>query len=125
MERFAENLLRHRWATLFLLVVLSALLAYQLRFFSVRSSMDEGLPENDPSVRFFKKFLDIYENPDLLLIGVKRDDIFCKETLERIEWLTRAVEAVPDVMRVTSITNVPYIRGTREGIEVKPFLEEI
>lgn len=125
MERLAEILLRYRGAWLLLLLALSCFFASQLRFLSVRSSIDETLPKDHPRVRTFEKFREEFENPDLVLVGLKEEDVFRKETLERIDELTREIEAVPDVLRVTSIRNVPHIRGTGEGIEVKPFLEEL
>jgi hydrophobe/amphiphile efflux-3 (HAE3) family protein len=125
MDRLAEILLRYRWPLLFLLIVLSCFFATQLRFWSVRSSIDETLPKDHPRARYFEQFLQEFENPDLVLVGLKEEDIFRRETLERIDHLTREIEKVPHLLRVTSITNVPHIRGTEEGIEVRPFLEEI
>jgi hydrophobe/amphiphile efflux-3 (HAE3) family protein len=125
MERLAEILLRYRWPLLLLLIALSCFFATQFRFLSVRSSFDETLPKDHPRVRYFEQFLQEFENPDLVLVGLKEEDVFRKETLEQIDQLTREIEKVPHLLRVTSITNVPHIRGTEEGIEVRPFLEEI
>ncbi len=125
MERLAEILLRYRRPLLLLLIALSCFFAAQLRFWSVRSSIDETLPGSHPRVRHFEQFLQEFENPDLILVGLEAEDIFQQETLERIERMTRAIQEVPHVQRVVSITNVPHIRGTEEGIEVRPFLEEI
>lgn len=125
MERLAEILLRYRRVLLLFLIALSCFFAGQLRFWSVRSSIDENLPKSHPQARHFERFLEEFENPDLILAGLQADDVFQQETLEKIEGLTREIEKVPHIQRVTSITNVPHIRGTEEGIEVRPFLEEI
>jgi predicted RND superfamily exporter protein len=52
-------------------------------------------------------------------------DVFQHRVLHKIDRLSRALEILPGVTKVTSLTQVGVIRGTPEGLEVRPLLPEI
>lgn len=52
-------------------------------------------------------------------------DLFQPAVLHKIDRLSRELEALPGVLGVTSLTQVGVIRGSPEGLEVRPLLEEI
>ncbi len=52
-------------------------------------------------------------------------DCFTPPVLEKIAHLTRDLESIPGVAGVTSLTQVGTIRGSIDGLEVRPLIEEI
>lgn len=52
-------------------------------------------------------------------------DCFSPPVLEKIARLTTALEQLPGVAAVTSLTHVGTIRGSVDGLEVRPLIEEI
>jgi predicted RND superfamily exporter protein len=52
-------------------------------------------------------------------------DLFQPAVLHKIDRLSRELQALPGVLGVTSLTQVGVIRGSPEGLEVRPLMAEV
>ncbi len=127
MERIAPGLLRYRSGLFVLIELLSAISAYQLRYFSARANI-ESLSKNDPEIRTFEQFIVHFENADLIIMGLAFDDVFRKEHIEFIRYLTRKIEYVSGVLRSgrsASPIFLPYeVQRKVRGL-LDPLLEQV
>lgn len=124
-RKIAAFVLDHRLAITVLLLIVTAVLAFQLRLFSISQSEREDLPDNDPELLYFEQFCRRFGDAELLIVAVEADDVFTHEVLTYVKKLTDQIAAVPDVEEVVSLTNVHDVRATEEELSIKPLFETI
>ncbi|MBI5489671.1 MAG: hypothetical protein HY905_20225 [Deltaproteobacteria bacterium] len=76
------------------------------------------LPTDDPEVREFRAAAGPFGMLDTLLIGVERDDLFAKDSLDRLRKFTRDAAMVPGVAEVVCFTEIPLIKAGTSTTEV-------
>ena len=128
MHRVADFLLRYPRAVMAALVVLSVGAGLYLLLGGVRFDYDleNFLPADDPGIQQFRAFTEAYEPDDaFIVVGFEADDVFEVGTLRDIRAMTAALGAIDGVEDVASVTSVENLRGTFDGIEVAPLVDEI
>lgn len=129
MDGFVGFILaRPRWVIACVLLV-TALFARELRFLEPRVSLRDMTPRGhayraiDDALR---EHFGVGQTA-LVAIGVEEGDVFAPEALARIERLTRAVEALPDVEpdSVLSLASplAREIASGPEGVRIGPLME--
>lgn len=112
-----KNIVRFRW-----LIIIGVLLATLISIIGIKhiqtdDSFDAWLLEGDPLLVSKEKFKQIFGNSEYIVILAEQENIFSKETLEKIRELSNELESnVPLVDKVTSITNLDFIKGNEAGI---------
>ena len=112
-----KNIVKFRW-----LIIIGVLLATLISMIGVNQiqtddSFDAWLLEGDPLLVSKEKFKQIFGNSEYIVILAEQENIFSKETLEKIRELSNELENnVPLVDKVTSITNLDFIKGNEAGI---------
>jgi len=124
-RRIAEFILAHRLSIGILLIVLTFVLAYQLRLFRISQSQHKDLPQDDPDLVFFEQFCRRFGDAELLIVAVAADDMFTTDNLRYLQHLTDLIGRVPDIAEVISLTNISDIRIDGDSIDVRPLLGEI
>jgi len=89
------------------------------------NNVDYFTIENDPDIKYYDNFKEIFGNDEFFIIAFEKENIFTKDTLTLLGDITRELEEIEDIDEVTSLANVDDIVGTAEYFEVKKFLEEI
>ena len=126
-EKFARGVLKWRWAILFATLVLTLFLTSGARFLTFRGDYRVFFGEDNPQLKAFDALQDVYSKSDNLLFVLepKDGDVFTKETLESIHWLTaQSWERLPYSTRVDSLSNFPYTEGTEDELIVKDMVED-
>jgi hypothetical protein len=77
-----------------------------------------ALPADDPEVRAFREAAAPFGTLDTLLIGVERDDLFSRDSLDRLRTFVRRASVVPGVVEVVCFTEVPLITASSARTEV-------
>ena len=130
MERYVTFIVRHRLAVLMAVLTATALLATQLPHVRLEIRQRALTPQSHPYVQVHNRIADIFGGETTLIIGViaRHGDIFTPPILEKIVRITRLVGQLPDAVanNVLSIAaeRVKFIKGTADGMEVRPLMAE-
>lgn len=124
MHKFSELVIKYRKTVIFICLFITLILGYSLKELKINPDITSYLPENDPVVKLFDYIGEEYGGNFLVIIALETDDIFNKETIERINYLTSQFKLVEGVNYVTSLTNVLDIKKTEEGIEIGRLIDE-
>ena len=99
--------------------VITLTLAIMLKDLVIDNDTTNFLPKSNPSRILYHEIEESYGGNMLMGISIKFKDgfVYSKKNLEFIEELTDKLEGIPNINKVTSITNADYIVGTDAGIE--------
>jgi uncharacterized protein len=92
-------ILRYRWLVLSSLIATAAWMAHQARQVQVVSITTDVFPSTHPYVRTFMKYSDVFGGASKVLISleVKDGTIWTRDTLEKVQRITKAVELLPGI----------------------------
>ncbi|MCZ7581964.1 MAG: MMPL family transporter [Deltaproteobacteria bacterium] len=89
-------------------------------------NMEDMLPDRHPARAVYNSFIEQYGEDDAYyIVALSETDVFNAQTLRDIQDLTKRIETFNIVEEVTSLTNVMFPRVTGDGIEVRPFVEDV
>lgn len=112
-----------------LVVALTMGLASQMAKMQIETDTEAFIPEGHQATLNNDRMKEIFGTPDLLWIGVIRDDggIYQSDTLDVIQKITERIRLLPGIvdMDVVSVATEDNIRGTVDGMEVEPFMETV
>src|SRR5262249_44653754 len=109
MLRFANWLAAKPWIILaagLLLTLGLGFYAWQIR---IESSFESVLPRHDPDVTYYDQIRQTFGSDDVVVVGLRTDDLFAPATLEKVHRVTAALEKLEGVESVLSLTNTPDI----------------
>jgi hypothetical protein len=89
-----------------------ALLAFGLKFDTSTSTF---LDQSHPAWDVYQQSLIDYGGDEFIVVALDAPTAFHRETLEELRELTRALEGLPGVRRVDSLSTVPLIRNGADG----------
>ena len=118
MQKFSELVIKCRKPIILLTILNTLVLGYFLKDIRINPDIISYLPEEDPVVKVFNRIGEEYGGNQLAIIAIETDNIFNKETIERISYLTTQFRFVEGVSHVTSIANVLDIRKVEDGVEI-------
>jgi predicted RND superfamily exporter protein len=124
MNKFSELVIKYRKIVIFISLLITLILGYSLKGLKINPDIISYLPKNDPTVKLFDYIGEEYGGNFLVMIALETDDIFNKETIERIDYLTSQFKVVEGVNYVTSLTSVLDIKQTEDGIEIGRLIDE-
>jgi uncharacterized protein len=99
IEAFCRWILRNRWAVLAVLLAITGWMGYQARGVVVESRTIDVFPSSHPYVQTFAKYSDIFGGASRVLVAVEVEDgtIFNRETLAKIQRISRQMELLPGI----------------------------
>jgi hypothetical protein len=91
--------MRRRRLFLFLILLVTLFFAYELTKLQVYTSFNDLLPQNHPYIKVHNQIRHIFggANQVLIMVQVRKGDIFNTKTLEKVKWITRELEKIPGV----------------------------
>ena len=132
MQRVFRLISHYPWVVLGALLALTALAAAPLvdwehrrLHLDVDMSTNRLLPENQPGRTFYDYVRKAFGSDETMVVALTADDIFTHDVLSRISRLAERLARVEGVNHVVAITNVANVRGTEDGIDVRPFVKDI
>jgi len=109
MHRFAELIIRKRLLVLGLTLLFTLFFAYQILNLKIYTSFADLLPQKHPYVKLHNKFNKLFggANQVLIVLEVKKGDIFNYKTLKKVKYITEALEGIPaiDVYKIRSLAS--------------------
>ena len=118
MEKFSRFIVDQRWLVVAVILIISAVLGYQIQHLEVNSNVIDSLPDDDPDAVLLKEVGDKFGGNRMGIIILETDNIYTEEVLGHIVQITDSLSEMISIQSVTSITNVIEITGGEYGIEV-------
>jgi hydrophobe/amphiphile efflux-3 (HAE3) family protein len=131
VERLARAVVERPRLTILLVLIVTGLLAAQLRHLRLEVKVSDEVPENHPYTRIDRRIQALFhaEQTSLLALRVRHGDIFNAATLARIQRMTEAVERLPGVVP-SSVLSIAAERAKvllpgPDGLQIVPLLQRI
>jgi len=125
MIKIAETILKRREVNILFVITIAIVLGYFVKGIKINSDILSYLPNDDPVFKLFNYFGETYGGNQLALIAIETDDVFNKETIERINNLTQEFKKNENVTYVTSLTNFLDIITDDEGtLQINKLIDE-
>lgn len=98
-ERLGRFFLKYRLATMLVIFGLTGFFTYQIRYLWMESPVIDQFPSNHEYVQTFLKYSNIFSGASRVVIQLelKEGDIFTRETLEKIDRITKQLELLPGI----------------------------
>ncbi|KAA3628150.1 MAG: hypothetical protein DWQ09_08385 [Proteobacteria bacterium] len=119
-KRYAEWIVRQRWLVMALSLALIALTASGARLLSFTADYRVFFGAENPELLAFETLQNTYTKNDnaLFVLTPKDGNVFTRDTLASIEWLTQQGWQTPYSIRVDSITNFQHTRAAGDDLVV-------
>ncbi len=124
MVPVTRYVVKHPLVSIGLILMLTLFFAYNLKNIQRDPDITSSLPKNIPAKQLYDRMNDLFPSRDFMLVAVESDSLFSVGTINLIYKISEHLSDMPDVYSVMSPTNLKIIRGTEDGMEVKPILEE-
>ncbi|SHL54201.1 hypothetical protein SAMN05720764_11623 [Fibrobacter sp. UWH5] len=123
---FANFLLGHRLMFIIATLLLVALALVGTKKIYYETSWDSYFVENDPMLQQTDKFKELFGNDYFVTVLTETDNIYTPENLKLLRELSEELRDSISYSdgKVTSLTNVEYMLGTDEGMEITQIVPE-
>jgi predicted RND superfamily exporter protein len=105
MERFARWLVAHPLLVVAANLAVTALLGLFALQIRIENSLESVLPHGDPAVAYYEHVRQLFGSDDVAVIGVRSQDVLAPTTIAKIDRVTDALEKLPGIEGVLSLTN--------------------
>lgn len=124
MQKFTESVLKFRKVIIAATVIITLVLGYFLKDLTINSDFSSYLPESDPVVKTLNYISENYSGKYIAIVAIESDEVFSKETIEKVNNLTAKYKLIEGVSYVTSLTNIIDIKNVGDGIEIAKLIDE-
>lgn len=125
-EAFSSWVIRFRIAILVVTAALVMLAASGARLLEFSNDYRVFFSEENPQLKAFEALQDVYTKTDNVMFALAPADgqVFTRDTLAAVEWLTTQAWRLPYASRVDSITNFPHTRAERDDLVVQDLVPD-
>ena len=124
MKKFGEFILKNRVILIIGIVIITILCFLHLPDLRMEDDETTWFPKGDPILKTHDEFKQTFVNSEFVVVAYELDNPFTQRELTYLSHLSRELEKVPYVNRITSLTDVDDIRGTEQGLEIEPLIQE-
>jgi len=124
VQTYAQGVIRFKWWIILLSFVATLMIANGGKYLTFDTDYRVFFSDENPELLAFEKLQNTYSKEDNILIALtpKNGDIFTKENLEGIEWLTKQAWQIPYSSRVDSITNFQHTYAEDDDLIVEDLI---
>lgn len=113
-----------RRPALFLIALMTTVLGWSALALRIDPGVESMIPSGPGDLDRLRAFHALFGSDEVVVLALHSDRVFSRESLERVDRLTRRVAALPGVARVLSPTNVRDLEGDELGPKpVVPYAE--
>ena len=124
-EKLTGMMITFRFPVIGLILLVSVLLASQMRHLRIDTSNEGLLRPDDPIILNYNEFRDQFGRDDLMVLAIESDQIFTVPFLKKLQRLHRQIEdQVPHVSEITSLVNGRETRGQGDVLLVDDLLAD-
>ena len=119
-ERYAAFILRHKWVTIILALAWIAAMGAGARYLTFTSDYRVFFGDDNPQLVAFDSLQDTYSRNDnaMFVLAPEDGDVFTRETLAAVAWLTERAWQTPYSIRVESLTNYQHTSAVGDDLQV-------
>ena len=101
-RQYAEFIIRYKWITILLSILWIMLMGAGAQYLTFTNDYRVFFGEENPQLLAFEKIQDTYSRSDnaMFLLAPEDGDVFTKQTLEAVAWLTERSWETPHSTRV-------------------------
>ena len=128
MHTFAKFIVRNRIYLLIIISIITAFFLYEFSKLPIKTSFGDLLPQKHPYIKVHNKIRNIFggANQVLIMVQVRQGDIFNKETLEKVQWITQELENIPGVdpfkIRSIATSKMKTFKFTSGTMSIDPLM---
>jgi len=121
VENFAEFILRNKWMTLVLVLLWIAAMGSGARFLTFTNDYRVFFGEDNPQLTAFENLQNTYSKNDSVMFVLAPNDgqVFTRQTLAAVAWLTERAWETPYSTRVESLTNYQHTSAVEDDLLVE------
>ncbi len=124
--RLISFLLRRRALALLIVGAVSAVLGWSALTLRIDPGVESMIPSGPGDLARLQAFQARFGSDEIVVLAFHSDRLFSRESLDRLDQLTRRVAALPYVARVLSPTNVRDLDGDELGpVPVIPYAQVV
>ncbi|MCG6893353.1 MAG: MMPL family transporter [Desulfobacteraceae bacterium] len=116
--------IHHRWSTLVLLAVVTAVSAAGLPRIRVDTGFRSLIPDEAPGRAVYERIVREFGSDQKTLVYVRDDRLWTLDRLAALRKLHTALENLPFVERVESLFTLRSVKGTEDSVTVQTLLPE-
>ena len=122
---FIDWVLKHKFIVILLSVMTIVATASGVRLLTFSNDYRMFFSEENPQLQAFESLQNTYSKTDnvLFVLSPKDGDVFTRETLDTVEWLTRESWQIPYSIRVDSISNYQHTEAEEDDLLVRDLVE--
>jgi predicted RND superfamily exporter protein len=145
MKYIVRPIINHPYLTVILISVITVFFAYNLTNLKLNNDTYEIVPAGHPLISAQHDIEEDFGTAEIIIIGLKADDIFSTEFLEKVKKISKKlkklkIESDPFVdpetgetktrmkkclADVKSLSTIPYIEGDEQGMTVRKLMKEV
>ncbi len=120
-KRYAQFILRHKWTVILVTLLVIAGMGAGARHLTFTNDYRVFFGEENPQLLAFENLQDTYsKNDNVMFILVPADgQVFTRETLGAVAWLTERAWETPYSTRVESLTNYQHTAAVEDDLIVE------
>ena len=126
VKKYAEFILRHRWITVILAVLWIMVMGAGAQHLTFTNDYRVFFGKDNPQLMAFENLQDTYaKNDNVMLVLVPADgEVFTRETLGAVAWLTERAWETPYSTRVESLSNYQHTSAIEDDLLVEDLAYE-
>ncbi|MCP4682336.1 MAG: hypothetical protein GY864_08370, partial [Desulfobacterales bacterium] len=131
VKEISSWVVKYKWVTLGVILIITAFFTYEIKNMVIRTEITDLYPPNHPFIKVHNEYKDTLGSPFkvLMMLKVKKGDIYNKETLAKVIRINDALDAIPGVNHnyVYSIASrkIKKIKYTEFGVEAQYLMQEV
>jgi len=125
-QGFFTQVVQRRWLVILFTLLTVGLATSGMQYLSFSNDYRMFFSEENPQLKAFERMQNTYTKTDnvLFVLTPKDGDVFTRETLQQIEWLTEQAWQVPYSNRVDSISNYQHTSAEGDDLLVRNLVED-
>lgn len=124
-EKFSNLVTRFPWLFIVIFLGVTAFFAVQLPNTKMDTEMKNQLPRDLPTRLNLEKIEKLFGGTDMAMIVISADDILAPDTLARISKISKAMERVPELERIVSLSTAKDIRSDMGEMVVEKVIRRL
>lgn len=117
--KLAHFIIRFRLGLILLLAGITAVMAYKIPSLQLSYDYVEAVPDDDPSMVYYKQFKERFgEDANLLVIGIKDSALYQTNNFRRFKYFSDEVAKLPGVKYTVAL---PKLQALTKNTETKQF----
>ncbi|NOZ03907.1 MAG: RND family transporter [FCB group bacterium] len=127
IQQYAKLIIGFPKSVLIVVMFLTIYIGLGISKLQTRNNYDSDLPKDDPIIITNDRLEEVFGEKDVILIGIKADNIFNQQTLRKIALISEELKQVEGVVedQIISLSTLNNIKGRDWGLDVGPFMGDV